>query len=227
MPRTPLIVALAASLVLCFPTTSTSGETAMTTPSTSPPGYRAHDRELPRATLTLSELSEIEATLLFGESDREALRRSRALLEPKLDAILDVWYGFVGSQPHLLDAFVDRTKGAPDARYLERVRLRFRQWILDTTEARHDEQWLAWQAEIGRRHHRVGKNRTDSAQGAETIPVRHLIALSYPIAATLRPFLSAPGVPADEVEVMLEAWRRVVLLQAILWAEPAVKPGDF
>lgn len=191
------------------------------------PGYRGHDTTLAAAPISLEELEQIQATLLFGAADRAALARSRPLLEPQLDAILDVWYGFVGSQPHLLAAFADPHSGTPDAAYLGRVRARFRQWILDTTDARYDEQWLKWQFEIGRRHHRSGKNLTDSAKAAANVPVRHLIALSFPIAATLRPFLSQPGVPAEEVEAMLDAWRKVVLLQAILWTEPAVKPGDF
>jgi hypothetical protein len=191
------------------------------------PGYRGLDTALPAAPITLAELEEIQATLMFGAADRAALERSRVLLEPNLEAILDVWYGFVGSQPHLLASFSDPHNGTPDAAYLGRVRARFRQWILDTTTAKYDEQWLKWQFEIGRRHHRVGKNTTDGAKAAANVPVRHLIALSFPIAATLRPFLSQPGVAPEEVEVMLDAWRKVVLLQAILWTEPAVKPGDF
>ena len=45
-------------------------------------------------------------------------------------------------------------------------------------------------SDVGRRHHRVGKNRTDGASAAPHIPMRHLLALVLPISATMRPFLA-------------------------------------
>ena len=39
---------------------------------------------------------------------------------------------------------------------------RFGQWILDTARAEYDQAWLDYQHEIGLRHHRTKKNRTDS-----------------------------------------------------------------
>ncbi|MCA0250073.1 MAG: protogloblin ApPgb, partial [Proteobacteria bacterium] len=84
-----------------------------------------------------------------------------------------------------------------------------------------------WQDEIGRRHHRVGKNRTDGASAPPHIPMRHLLALAIPISATMKPFLASKGANAAEVDDMHAAWSKAVLLQAILWARPYVRDGDF
>ncbi|MCP9462957.1 MAG: protoglobin domain-containing protein [Nitrospira sp.] len=71
------------------------------------------------------------------------------------------------------------------------------------------------------------KNQTDGVAAAEIVPFRYLIALLYPITATLKPFLSKRGHSAEEVERMHQAWIKSVLLQVILWSYPYVKEGDF
>lgn len=190
------------------------------------PGHALGDPSLPRSPVTLDALSELSASLTLGEADIGALRRSLDLLAPRIEEILDVWYGFVGSQPHLVRHF-SSAAGQPDASYLARVRARFGQWIVDTARARFDEDWLAWQDEIGRRHHRVGKNRTDGADSTPLVPLSHLVALVFPITATLRPFLERGGHAREEVDAMHDAWRKAVLLTAILWSRPYVPAEDF
>lgn len=90
-----------------------------------------------------------------------------------------------------------------------------------------DQDWLDDQFEIGRRHHRTGKNRTDGADAAAHIPYRYIPALTVPVTATLRPFLERGGHTPDEVERTHAAWEKAVLLQAILWSYPYTKDGDF
>ena len=191
------------------------------------PGYRLGDASLPASTLGQRDLAELKASLLFGDVDVAALRRAHAVVEGQVEAILDVWYGFVGATPHLLTYFSDPASGQPDGHYLAAVRQRFGQWILDTCAADYDDAWLAWQAEIGRRHHRVGKNRTDGAHAAPIVHLRHLLALVVPISLTMKPFLANRGASAEEVEAMHAAWTKAVLLQAILWSQPYVIEGDF
>lgn len=191
------------------------------------PGHRLGDPALPPSPLTLDELSAFKASLAFGAADVAALRRAHEILRVQVEAILDVWYGFVGSTPHLLAHFSDPDSGEPVGAYLAAVRRRFGLWILDTCRAEYDAAWLAWQDEIGRRHHRSGKNRTDGVRAAPQVPMRHLLALAAPISATMRPFLARGGAPAEEDEAMHAAWSRAVLLQAILWCRPYVKEGDF
>ena len=151
---------------------------------------------------------------------------SKDILEPQVEKILDTWYGFVGSTPHLLTYF-SNAAGDPQPEYLAAVRQRFGKWILDTASAKYDAEWLAYQHEIGLRHHRAKKNKTDDADSVDIIHFRYVIALTIPITETLRPFLEAKGHTRDEVDAMQGAWRKSVLLQVILWSSPYVNPGDY
>jgi hypothetical protein len=190
------------------------------------PGYRLNDPTLPASPVTPRQFEEIKASLLFGADDVAALKRAYSGLEPQVAAILDVWYGFVGGSPHLLRYFATPA-GEPVGAYLDAVRKRFGQWILDTCRADYDAAWLAYQEEIGRRHHRIGKNKTDGVSAVPHIPMSQLIALAVPISVTMKPFITKTGAPPSEVEAMHAAWTKSVLLQAILWARPYVKDGDF
>lgn len=191
------------------------------------PGYRLGDPTLARSPLTMKDLGELKGSLLFGDDDVRALRQASSIVADQIEAILDVWYGFVGSTPHLLAYFVDPKTSQPNSDYLAAVRTRFGQWILDTCAADYDERWLAYQEEIGRRHHRVGKNLTDGVSAAPHIPMRHVLALAIPISVTMKPFLARKGHSAAEVEAMHAAWTKSVLLQAILWSRQYTKDGDF
>lgn len=200
---------------------------ALADPAPKIPGYTLGQPGVPRAPISLEELELLQKSLLFGAEDVAALRASAPILEPQADAILDVWYGFVASQPQLVQFFGQRRTGQPDAAYLAAVRLRFKQWILDTARADYDQQWLDYQFEIGRRHHRSGKNRTDGVDSVPNIAYRYVPALVYPVTATLKPFLEKGGASPEQVEKMQQAWVKSVLLQVILWSEPYVKSGDF
>jgi hypothetical protein len=191
------------------------------------PGYDFGAPSVPRSPVTLEEFELMKKSVLFTDEDAAALRMSREVLKGQIDAILDVWYGFVGANPHLLQSFVNVKDGQPDAGYLAAVRARFGQWILDTAGADYGQAWLDYQHEIGLRHHRTKKNQTDGATAAEIVPFRYLVALVYPITATLRPFLAKGGHSAEDVEKMHQAWIKSVLLQVILWSRPYVKEGDF
>ena len=190
------------------------------------PGYTYGTDAVPRSPVSLQELELLQATLLLGEDDLAALRRSGDILGPQIEEILDVWYGFVGDNPHLLAAF-SNAQGQPDQHYLAAVRRRFGQWILHTARATFDQAWLDYQHEIGVRHTRRGKNRTDGADAADHIPLRYVLALLVPITATLKPFLAKGGATPDQVEAMHQAWVKSVLLQVILWSQPYVREGDF
>ena len=190
------------------------------------PGYTYGTDAVPRSPLSLDELELLKATLLMGDDDLAALRRSGQVLAGRVEEILDVWYGFVGANPHLLAAFTG-PDGQPDQAYLAAVRRRFGRWILDTARAEYDQAWLDYQQEIGLRHHRSGKNRTDGARAADHIPLRYVLALLVPITTTLKPFLAEGGAAPDEVEAMHQAWVKAVLLQVILWSQPYVRDGDF
>ena len=191
------------------------------------PGYTYGSSAVPHSPLSLADFQRLKQAVLFSEEDSQALRLSYDVLQDQVEEILDVWYGFVASHPFLVHFFSDRATGQPDEHYLAAVRKRFGQWILDTAQANYDQSWLDYQYEIGRRHARVGKNRTDGVNSVDHISYRYLPALVYPITATLKPFLAKKGHSAEEVDQMHQAWLKSVLLQVILWSQPYVKDGEF
>ena len=200
----------------------------MTTSSTSStiPGYTFGASTLPPSPISRAELDRMKQSVLFGDEDVRYLRLSHDVLEDQIEAILDVWYGFVGAHPHLLASFSD-AQGNPQPAYLSAVRRRFGRWILDTARADYDERWLAYQHEIGLRHHRTKKNATDGATASAIVPFRDLFALVFPITFTLRDFLGKKGHGAQDVERMYGAWLKSCLLQVTLWSHPYVTSGDF
>ena len=191
------------------------------------PGYTYGTSVVASSPVALADFELMKKTVLFGEEDVEYLRMSNDILSDQIDAILDVWYGFVGSQPHLLGAFSGGDDGKPLTDYLTRVRARFGQWIRDTARAEYDQQWLDYQHEIGLRHHRTKKNATDGAAAPPVVAFRDLFLLIYPVTFTLRPFLAKKGHAADEVDQMHAAWMKSCLLQLTLWSRPYVREGDF
>jgi len=169
----------------------------------------------------------LKKSVLFTEDDVRYLRMSREVLEPHADELVDVWYGFVGSNDHLLRYFSHPQTGEPNGEYLGRVRGRFHEWVLDTADANFDQAWLDRQLEIGLRHHRLKKNKTDGVEAVDHIDFRYLIALHYPITTTMKPFLARGRHSQADVDGMYEAWRKAVLMTAILWSQPYVDPQDF
>ncbi|MFD2468688.1 protoglobin domain-containing protein [Amycolatopsis silviterrae] len=188
------------------------------------PGYTHDDPALPASPVTAEDLEQLKATVLFGPDDEAALRTAGEVLNGQIEQVLDVWYGFVGSHPHLL-AYFSTPSGEPIAGYLDRVRARFGQWIVDTCTRPYDDRWLAYQQEIALRHTSEKKNKTDHAGSVPHIPLRYLVAFVYPISATIRPFLAAGGHSEEQVEAMFQAWFKSVTLQVALWSQPYAKPA--
>jgi hypothetical protein len=190
-------------------------------------GYTMGQTNVPKAPISWAELEELKKSVLLGEEDVKYLRMAGEVLVPKVEELLDVWYGFVGSNPHLVRSFARKSDGKPDEGYLGAVRKRFGQWVKDTCAANYDQKWLDYQFEIGRRHHRSGKNKTDGVNAEENVPMRHIIALIAPITLTVKPFLEKSGRSAADVEKMHAAWFKAVTLQAALWCWPYAAKGDF
>ncbi|GBD36445.1 hypothetical protein HRbin36_01570 [bacterium HR36] len=191
------------------------------------PGYTYGQPTVARSPLSLAELAELKQALLFTEEDAKYLRMAGEVLADQVEQILDLWYGFVGSHPFLVKYFLD-SAGQPIAQYLENVRRRFGQWILDTCRRPHDQDWLNYQYEIGLRHHRSKKNQTDKVAAATAnVPLRFLIAFIVPITVTIRDFLRKKGHSEADVDKMYHAWFKAVTLQVALWCQPYVKEGDY
>jgi len=180
------------------------------------PGYRYGDPTLSPSPVNEVELLQLQATLGWSAADDTALREAGQILAPRADEVVGVWYDFVASQPQLVAHFSD-SEGTPIENYLERVRARFEQWIVDTCTRPYDQTWLDYQHEIARRHTVAAKNATDDVDSTPQVPLRYLVALICPITATVRPFLAAGDRSTEEVDGMLQAWTKAVTLQAALW----------
>jgi hypothetical protein len=191
------------------------------------PGYTYGSPQVAPSPISDADFALLKQTVLLGDDDLRHLRAAGEVLGPQVEAILDVWYGFVGSNAHLVHYF-SGADGRPDAQYLGRVRQRFGQWIRDTCAARYDRAWLDYQHEIGLRHTAAKKNHTDGVVStAPHIHLRYLIAFIVPITATIKPFLANGGHGAAEVDAMHAAWFKAVTLQVTLWSEPYVASSVF
>jgi hypothetical protein len=188
--------------------------------STGIAGYTYGTAEAAQSPLSTDDLEQLKQTVLFTEADERALRTAGDILEGQIEDVLDVWYGFVASHPHLVHYFSDPDSGEPIGEYLARVRERFGQWILDTCRRPYDREWLDYQEEIALRHTRAKKNTTDRVRSVDEIPLRYLVCFVYPITATMRDFLASKGHSAEHVDAMHQAWFKSVTLQVALWSRP-------
>jgi hypothetical protein len=190
------------------------------------PGYTYGTEAVATSPVSWQEFEELKAAVMFGPEDSIYLQRAGEVLADQVEEILDLWYNFVGSHPHLVYYF-SGPDGKPNPAYLEAVRRRFGQWILDTCTRPYDQQWLNYQHEIALRHYRTKKGKTDAVQTVPIVPLRYLIAFIYPITATIKDFLGKKGHSAAEVERMYQAWFKSVVLQVALWSYPYAREGDF
>jgi|Tabmets5t2r1_1033131.scaffolds.fasta_scaffold55464_2 hypothetical protein len=183
------------------------------------PGYVYGSDDLERSPVSEDDLALLKQTVLFGDDDERQLRLAGEVLRDQVEDVLDVWYGFVASHPHLVRYFAD-ADGNPIDGYLSRVRARFGQWIRDLCERPWDRAWLDYQEQIALRHTRAKKNETDAVEAPEQIPLRYMIAFVYPISATVRDFLAKKGHSEQEVDAMHQAWFKAVTLSVALWSRP-------
>lgn len=191
------------------------------------PGYTLGTDQVARSPLSDAEFALLKQTVLLGDDDLLHLRLAGEILDDQVEAVLDVWYGFVGAHPHLVKYF-SGADGLPSAEYLHGVRRRFGQWIRDTCTAQYDRHWLDYQHEIGLRHTSAKKNLTDAITSASPhIHLRYIIAFIVPITATIKPFLARKGHTAAEVDAMHNAWFKSITLQVTLWSMPFVAPSAF
>jgi hypothetical protein len=193
---------------------------------TSIPGYTYGSEQVACSPLGLKDLEDLKKAVLFGPEDERYLRMAGEVLADQIEDVLDVWYGFVASHPHLVYYFTNG-RGNANSEYLAAVRKRFGQWILDTCNRPYDQAWLDYAHEIGLRHHRTKKNQTDGVQSVPIVNHRYMVAFIYPITATIKPFLAKKGHSPEDVEKMHQAWFKSVVMQVALWSAPYVKEGDF
>src|SRR5919109_4995135 len=92
------------------------------------PGYTIGTSTVAKSPLTEEEFNLLKQTVLFTEEDAKYLRLAGQVLDDQVEDVLDLWYNFVGSHPHLAYYF-SGPNGQPDPDYLAAVRRRSGQWI--------------------------------------------------------------------------------------------------
>ncbi|MBL7876473.1 MAG: protogloblin ApPgb [Cyclobacteriaceae bacterium] len=188
-------------------------------------GYDYGKATVEQSPVSLQDLSLLKKTLLWSVDDDRYLKMAGGVLKDQTNDVLDLWYGYVGGNEHLVHYFTKN--GQPNMDYLTAVRARFGQWILDICEKPYDQNWLNYQHEIAKRHHSIKKNKTD---GVDTVPIihyRYMTAFIYPITATIKSFLAKKNHSTADVEGMHNAWFKAVTLTVILWTQPYINKGEF
>jgi Protoglobin len=181
--------------------------------------------QVEQSPVSIYDLALLKKTVLFTQEDEKNLRLAGEVLKDQTNDVLDLWYGFVGSNEHLVHYFTKN--GLPNMDYLSAVRIRFGQWIMDLCNRPFDQNWLNYQHEIALRHHSSKKNKTDSVDTVPIIHYRYMVAFIFPITATIKGFLAKKGHDTTTVESMYTAWFKAVTLTVILWTYPYINKNEF
>lgn len=188
-------------------------------------GYEFGSTALEKSPVSLEDLALLKKTLLWSDDDNRYLQMAGEVLKDQLKDVLDLWYGYVGGNEHLVYYFTKN--GQPNSDYLTAVRVRFEQWVLDLCNRPYDEDWLNYQYEIAKRHHSIKKNKTDNVDTVPIVNFRYMVAFIYPITATIKSFLTKKGHSQKDVEGMHNAWFKAVTLTTVLWCYPYINEGEF
>lgn len=175
--------------------------------------------------VSTADLELLKKTVLFTAEDEKYLKMAGDVLKDQTNEVLDLWYGFVGNNSHLVHYFTHN--GKPNMEYLTAVRARFGLWITDLCTKPYNQEWLNYQHEIALRHHSAKKNKTDNVQSVPIIHYRYMVAFIFPITFTIKSFLTKKGHDAETVEKMYGAWFKAVTLTVILWTYPYINKGEF
>lgn len=187
-------------------------------------GYAYGSAEVTRSPVSLDELDDLKRAVGFDADDERALEELGDILRDRREQLFERWFGLVG---HFFLPTFAGPDGTPDQTYVDRTHPRFMQWIEDTCTRPYDQDWLDYQHEIGLRHHRAKKNRTDGVASVEIVPFRYLPITLYPLTSTLPPFLVEAGVEPERAERLGAAWTKSLVLQITLWSRPYVRDGDW
>jgi hypothetical protein len=191
------------------------------------PGYDFGTDKVAKSPISMKEWEDLKKSALFSEEDMVYLRLSEEVLKDQVPDLLKTWRGIIFDHAHLRAYDEDPRTHQVDADYAKAVAKRFGQWVLDTARAKYDQEWLDYQYEIGLRHHRTKKNKTDNGHTLGHIRARDLIAFSAAIVTSMKPYLAKKGHPQEIVDRMYDAWWKSMILQTTLWSQPYIREGDF
>ena len=185
------------------------------------PGYEFGSPAVPRSPVSLDELRLLEQACGFDSSALEQLRKAGAVLTARAEDLVNLWRSAIAEHPEMKQVFMG-PDGQPDETYKSAVKKRFVRWITDSCEREHDQAWLDYQQEIGKRHTPAEKNRTDAAHTPCLVPLRYLIAFAAVVSTSIGPVLEEGGFSSTEVVKIQDAWTKSMILHLALWAQPYV-----
>ncbi|MFJ8613541.1 protoglobin domain-containing protein [Streptomyces sp. NPDC093675] len=190
------------------------------------PGYTYGSADAPASPLTLQDLERLRAAVDLTEEDTEALEAAARILADQADDMVSAWRAKLREQPWLA-GYSGHPDGSPNPEYSAASKPRFDRWIIDACTRPLDQAWLDYQNEIGLRHTRAKKNRTDHADSLDHIPMRYLLAFTAVVIATSRQYLAKGGATAKELDRMHAAFTKSVMLHVTVWTRPYVDPVNW
>ncbi len=172
------------------------------------------------SSVSLADLENLKISVGWTAEDDRFRHMAGEVLSHQTRTLVDQWRRqIIGSIPNLIRH--SRTPGGgPLPEYQLKSGLRFEQWVLDTCFRPYDQDWLNYQQEIALRHTSLKKNKTDGVHSTPYVPLRDIISFVAVMNETIKPYLSAKGHTAEDVEKMHRAWAKSLQLQIALWSQP-------
>ena len=172
-----------------------------------------------RSPVSWHDFEDLKRVLGFTDRDQQLLLRAGAMIGPRLEQLLGHWLEQLGPWVHA-------TFSGPDVeRYSGTAGARFGRGMLDGFTRTYDQKWLDYQYEIGLRHSRAKKNRTDDVDSVPVVPFRHLVASIHVLSEIPDKLLD--GVSSTDAAGIRAAWSKSLLLQVALWSRSYVAPEDW
>ncbi len=183
-------------------------------------GYAYGSSDLAASAISLDDLENLKRSVGWTEEDERYRRLAGEVLADQTQQLVDLWRGGIIANIPNLSRHSRTPEGDAIPEYQAQSGLRFQQWILDTCLRPYDQEWLNYQQEIALRHTSAKKNQTDGVNSTPYVPLRDIIAFIAVMNQTVKPFLSAKGHTAAEVEKMHLAWSKSLQMQVAIWAQP-------
>jgi hypothetical protein len=190
------------------------------------PGYTYGTAEAATSPLTLEDLDHLKAVVGLTADDEVALREAAAILADQADDMVTAWRAQLRELPWMA-GYSGHPDGTPNPEYGAASKPRFDRWIIDACTRPLDQAWLDHQQEIGLRHSRAKKNRTDHADSLDHIPMRYLLGFTAVVITSSRAYLAAGGASAAEVDRMHAAFTKTVMLHVTLWTRAYVDEANW
>ena len=188
------------------------------------PGYDYGTDRAARSPLTLADLERLKEVVGLTDDDQQALREAADILADQADEMVTAYRVGLGRLPWMAP-YSNHPDGTPNPEYGAASRPRFDRWIIDACTRPLDQDWLNYQHEIGLRHTKAKKTKTDGADSLDQIPLRYVLAFTAVVIATAREYLAATGAPPEQVDRMHSAFTKAVILHVTVWTRAYVE-GD-